>query len=495
MNSAELYQVKTDLRRRYVLALSLIALLVICSQGLIQYALIDQEDDSRIVNIAGRQRMLSQRISKCALIVERTADIEYREELRAAAALWEMSHYGLQHGNQTLGLSGRNSPVIRQMFAEIEEPFQKILKASAQLSSKTADNSGNAEALQQILLSQKVFLQGMDAIVFQYDAEAKAKVKGIKRLESLILAVTLLLLILEACFIFRPAERQIRQTMEELVQSESGLQKLFAMMPTPLLLVELESWKVLRSNAAAEALLATDAVGKSLEEFLPTEAKEHECWRQVFSSDGLAGIELPFLLQGQAAMLLVFTTRSHWQGKVHLFIGLVDITARHLHSQKMERLAATDPLTGLLNRRSFLKKLALAARESRTAGEPLALAYIDLNNLKQVNDACGHQEGDWYINTAASFMRKLIREKDFAGRIGGDEFAILFPGCSAEVAERIVSRLRRQVEELALSLQKPYEVGFCIGIAQLSDEDDETAASLLQRADQAMYCEKRQNRF
>lgn len=495
MKSVEFYQIKAGLRRRYLLALSLIALLVICSQGLIQYALIDQEDDSRVVNIAGRQRMLSQRISKCALIVERTGDIEYKEELRAAVALWAMSHDGLQNGNQTLGLSGRNSQVVRSMFAEIEEPFQNMLQASANLSAGTGNDSGaNEAALKQILVSQKVFLRGMDAIVFQYDAEAKAKINGIKRLEGAILIFTLLLLVLEALFIFRPAERQISQAVEELVRSESGLQKLFDMMPTPMLLVDSENWQLLRLNAAALKLLTTDAAGKSLTEFLRTNPEDHELWRQVVKRDSTAGVELPLLIQGQAALLLVFTTRTHWQGKDQLIMALVDITARHIHSQKMERLAATDPLTGLLNRRAFFENLSIAARESRADGQPLSLAYIDLNNLKKVNDAWGHQEGDWYINAAASFMRNLIRGKDFAGRIGGDEFAILFPGCSAEVAARIVSRIKRQVEEMAFSLEKPYEVGFCIGIAELSAEDDEDAKSLLQRADQAMYCEKRQGK-
>jgi signal transduction histidine kinase len=222
------------LKQRYTLALSIIALLAIASQFIIQITAMKGESDSRIVNIAGRQRMLSQRINKCVLGIYGAENIQirqqYKDELEFSSTLWETSHEGLQSGDAGLGLPGDNSPEIKTLFAGINGYHQTILSAAKRIIERSSDDNLQSEMQSDIALirdSEMPFLKGMDAIVFQYDKEAKDRINVIKQIEFGILLVTLLVLALEARFIFMPADRKIREDMDSMRNSEEELRRLF----------------------------------------------------------------------------------------------------------------------------------------------------------------------------------------------------------------------------------------------------------------------------
>ncbi|CQR71045.1 putative diguanylate cyclase YdaM [Sporomusa ovata DSM 2662] len=492
----DIQKISHSLRRRYILALSIIALLVVFSQVLIQFALNDQESDSRVINIAGRQRMLSQRISKCALLLEyspsETQLFFCREEIRYSVDLWAKSHVGLQRGDAELGLPGNNSSRIMAMFNKIEPQFQAIVRASKVIDDGDAVQRRNAVAT--ILDNQAEFLEGMDEIVFQYDVEAKNKVNWIKQMETSILVITFITLILEACYIFRPAEKHIQRTFEEYRRSESGFKRLFDIAPTPMMMLTPHEYGVVRINHAASNLLniSKDEAGKwTFSELLNIRDEEAANWRSILSRDSVAGIELPMFLRGNDARVLAFTTHTSFAGKPHLVLGLVDITDKHIQHKQLELFAAIDDMTGLLNRRAFLEKLDIALNKAKQDNQELSLAFLDIDGLKKVNDTYGHQEGDWYISTVAFYLRDMIRKNDFSGRLGGDEFAIAFPDCPRRVAEKIVHHIQAQVESLAVFLGKPYAMGISIGVVSTrSSGDEEDSDSLLCLADNAMYQQK-----
>ena len=218
------------LTRLYIVALSAIAILSIAGQLIIQLALKQQSSDSRVINIAGRQRMLSQRLSKAALatqIASNTAERRSRlGELEAVVALWKRSHQGLQQGDAQLGLPGNNSDEILRMFAEIEVHHQKMLQAAETLLQADpsepwiATNANITPLLETILTNEASFLKGMDAIVFQYDKEAQTRVQHIKTIEISILSITLAVLLLEALLIFYPAVQQLHSYIVALLQAK-----------------------------------------------------------------------------------------------------------------------------------------------------------------------------------------------------------------------------------------------------------------------------------
>jgi nitrate/nitrite-specific signal transduction histidine kinase len=231
---AEVLKPARRLTKLYITALSIVALLSIVAQGLVQHALNQQSGDARVINIAGRQRMLSQRLSKAALALQFTSDVAERksraQELQTVLGLWERSHVGLQQGDPEKGLPGRNSAEVIGMFSAID-PFHKsmvrdakdLLDAVGPDASRKVDVAAVQPAVAQILAAEPSFLTGMDKIVFQYDKEATERVNRLKEVELILLGVTLFVLLLEGLYVFRPAVREIRKTISDLVLAKTHL--------------------------------------------------------------------------------------------------------------------------------------------------------------------------------------------------------------------------------------------------------------------------------
>jgi nitrate/nitrite-specific signal transduction histidine kinase len=212
----------------YVSALASIAAMAVVGQILIQSMLAQQKHDAHIVNIAGRQRMLSQKLSKNALALESPSDPldrdARRKELSEVIKLWERSHLGLQLGDDKLELPGENSAQVRRMFAAIELTHREMLAAAKTLAT-SRDAQEISKQVSVILQNESHFLPGMDQIVFQYSAESGERIAHVAELEALLLVVTLLVLALEGAFIFRPAVLRLRRTIEELWDTEDRLRR------------------------------------------------------------------------------------------------------------------------------------------------------------------------------------------------------------------------------------------------------------------------------
>jgi diguanylate cyclase (GGDEF)-like protein len=160
-----------------------------------------------------------------------------------------------------------------------------------------------------------------------------------------------------------------------------------------------------------------------------------------------------------------------------------------------ERLARTDPLTELPNRRAFVERLSGELAHARRTKAPVGIAYIDVDNFKAINDARGHSEGDEFLKSVAGAIRETIRASDFAARLGGDEFAVLFTDAQRSAVEPLAHRLLTRCQ--ALGVRYPgLEVGASVGMAWFEAAPD-SPELLLDRADFAMYEAKSagKNRF
>ncbi|MEO1286352.1 MAG: type IV pili methyl-accepting chemotaxis transducer N-terminal domain-containing protein [Chloroflexota bacterium] len=182
-----------NLRARAIFGLCVIGVFVITSQLFIFALVIQQTSSSRVVNLAGRQRMLSQQLTKNALILRHSTDTSTRsaslDELSDTLQSWERVHQGLQDGNRDLGLPDSNSVSVSNLFDLIETDYQQILTSSSCIlvlegyldDSDLGCNNNLDFYLQLILSHEQAFLIGMDAIVFQYDTEAQNSIRQIQR--------------------------------------------------------------------------------------------------------------------------------------------------------------------------------------------------------------------------------------------------------------------------------------------------------------------------
>ena len=219
----------------YILALSVIATVAILGQILIQSHLKTQLSDSRVVNVAGKQRMLSQKITKTVLLLrdEQSADerASVLNNISESFELWKMSQEGLQHGNDSLNLPGKNSMEIAALFEQVDDHFAAMANSALHIITLLQREvqtpvASLAPDVDNILLHEKPFLAGMELIVNQYDREAKAKVSSLRTMEYIVLAISLLVIALEVIFIFRPTARQVNNTIGKLISSEKNARKL-----------------------------------------------------------------------------------------------------------------------------------------------------------------------------------------------------------------------------------------------------------------------------
>jgi diguanylate cyclase (GGDEF)-like protein len=162
-----------------------------------------------------------------------------------------------------------------------------------------------------------------------------------------------------------------------------------------------------------------------------------------------------------------------------------------IYRADLRKRAETDELTGVSNRRELLGYLETRIEEARRTGTPLSFAMFDIDNFKRVNDSYGHGVGDEAIRYVVRTAQKVVRINDRIGRLGGEEFGIVLPKSSQDSSVLVCERMRQRLREQGFPVApgKKLQVTISSGVACLTDEDD--AASLIARADAALYEAKR----
>ena len=164
--------------------------------------------------------------------------------------------------------------------------------------------------------------------------------------------------------------------------------------------------------------------------------------------------------------------------------------------QMSMELAITDPLTGLHNRRYMESHVTSLVEQALARGKPLALLVVDIDYFKAVNDMHGHDAGDDVLREFATRVKKSIRGIDLACRYGGEEFVIVMPETDMAVAAIVAERIRRRIAGEPFAIHKgarAVDVTISVGLATLAASDD-SAETILKRADQALYRAKRDGR-
>ncbi|MCF7929654.1 MAG: diguanylate cyclase [Spirochaetales bacterium] len=159
--------------------------------------------------------------------------------------------------------------------------------------------------------------------------------------------------------------------------------------------------------------------------------------------------------------------------------------------QQVKKQARTDDLTGVFNRRAAYELLKKHINLSRRENYSLVICYIDIDNLKEMNDRYGHEAGDRLIVTTADAILDRIRKSDYVFRMGGDEFMLLFPKAEVEEARSLIERIQAALGREEIN-RLPVE--FSYGFSTFRPESKETLEELIGRADQSMYRLKQQKK-
>jgi diguanylate cyclase (GGDEF)-like protein/PAS domain S-box-containing protein len=167
-----------------------------------------------------------------------------------------------------------------------------------------------------------------------------------------------------------------------------------------------------------------------------------------------------------------------------------DITEARKITEQLSYQASHDMLTGLINRSEFEKRLERVINTAKNEESENVLCFLDLDQFKLINDACGHMAGDEFLHRLGDVLKNTTRHRDVIARLGGDEFAVLMEHCPLEQGIKIAEQIRTEIEEFQFLWEKKYfSVGVSIGLTVINNES-QNLIELLKQADTACYTAK-----
>ena len=175
--------------------------------------------------------------------------------------------------------------------------------------------------------------------------------------------------------------------------------------------------------------------------------------------------------------------------------GLIkDICDRKQIEEKLYRFATYDEMTGVYNRRVGIEFLNQELKKMRRGRTFLSICYIDINDLKNVNDNFGHEAGDNLIKFIVQDIKSAMRESDILSRLGGDEFLLIFPDCRLKEVKSIWERVEESLKERNSKADIGYDISASYGFAETDSENALSSDEIIQIADKRMYDHKRQTK-
>jgi diguanylate cyclase (GGDEF)-like protein/PAS domain S-box-containing protein len=292
-------------------------------------------------------------------------------------------------------------------------------------------------------------------------------------------------------------ERLVVEGTKRLDESEENFQRLFETAPQPLVLFDVTTLVVRRSNQRAANLFEAPVnglIGRHLADFFEDPADKQALVERITAEQSVENLAMrlkcvgdrPFWALVNAS--IVRTTDGH-----ACVAGFADLTAQKAIEEQLRAAATTDSLTGTLTRRRLFELAESEWGRAERYGRPICVALLDLDHFKSVNDRFGHLVGDEALRKTGAALRTTLRREDWAGRYGGEEFVVLLPETRIDAARDAVERLRVCVEAIVLETDGT-RVPLTLSAGVATMRAGESFEDVLARADEALYRAKADGR-
>lgn len=277
----------------------------------------------------------------------------------------------------------------------------------------------------------------------------------------------------------------------KLKKNEESFRRLFHMNPNPLVLFNLKTGNILLLNQQTIEYfhLKNNDITKLDGWFMLTTPEEKQTIAKKLKEH--QSLKNYMVKHNQKWAMLNFE-QVNYLGEDCVLIGSTDITDLKETEEELYHHASLDPLTGVLNRR---RGMEILSQHHMDGASEFIVCYIDINNLKMVNDKYGHSIGDDLIITCCETIKRHIREKDVLFRLGGDEFIILFFERQMDVAKAIWSSIQCEFQDMVRTGQKPYPISASHGLYHYKSGTELCPEEILELADKEMYKEKFKHRI
>lgn len=466
---------------RLVLAICLFVVLDCSILGINFWITAQVEKDALAINIAGRQRMLSQRITKVLLLLE--TDVEnrsaYRAELAEVYSLFNTTLTGFKQGGIVIDGEGQ-----AQLFEAVDDGYVRkyILQSEQAMGGLapsveaiiggdfTAGNIASAVSLaKEHNLTILALMNDLTTRMEQLSADKTASIRFVQTLAFLLALANFIVIIKLFLERSRQAETQVKNFLDLVDHAATCL------------IVLDDNMRIQLANRMSQELFGYtgNVINRlSFDELIHRRGKEWHGIRRDGSTFRVELIRRHFQLHEKRLTILTINDISHH----------ADEQARLAH------LANHDALTGLVNRRALFDRLELEIRHCRRSGKHLAAVFIDLDNFKPINDEYGHAVGDRVLAKVSERLRHLTRDTDTVARYGGDEFVIIYTELidEAEVS-RLLENIQTAFERPCKIKQHLIKIEPSVGLS-IYPEDAGSATELIELADQRMYVSKKSSK-
>lgn len=283
---------------------------------------------------------------------------------------------------------------------------------------------------------------------------------------------------------------------QELADTRTQLHIILENMADTLYQTDMEGYVTLISSNVQALLGFTqdEVIGSRLAEYYWTPEERAKLVQAIVENNGVVTNVEALLKRKDGSPVWISTNayvRKNDKGEPVSVEGLArDVTRQKELEQKLEKLALTDSLTNLPNRRALMDELHLCFNQSRENGSALSLIYFDVNDFKKINDQYGHLIGDNLLRHISATIRYHVVNRQMLGRLSGDEFLFILPQTGTEKATEIACQIIDDLKGKPLVMEKnSISVSIALGISELKKQD-KNEYSLLDRADKAKYLAK-----
>lgn len=443
--------------------------------------------DALIINLAGRQRMLSQRMTKAVFQIdleqlEASSSQALLQQFLGVHELFSQTLLGFEKGGVVRDAE-LNEVVINPI--SLDEVKGAIVDANQLLAPITAEverlrgsqesPQGSIAALRALLAENNDgLLRLMNDITVAVEKSSRAQTERLRLIQS----VTFLLAMLNFAYIIKLFRDGVRQTAEIVDTLSELLQGTNAAM-----IVFDQQGRVNMVNRSAANLYGCSESGLLGVEYDRLFATEQE---DTYAVSPITGLKTP--VEKHERIL-------SREGRELRVITLVDISQYLEVQRSLEQAATLDPLTGLYNRSALNRELTTKVESARREDSRFACVFVDLDGFKAINDSLGHEAGDQLLIAIAKRLKGTLRDSDRAFRFGGDEFIVLVDLYDqSHTIDLILDRIHQLADRpFQLEGNADIDMGLSAGAAIFPD-DAQSAEDLLNHSDQMMYRQKRNGR-